>query len=133
MEQLRRSSPVRGRTGETLKDVVERVEAYLRANPDAPVPLSTLCHITGYSERGLRNAFYGVHGMSPKRWMLHERLGRAHRALREAEQGATTVTAVAIDHGFYQLGRFAVTYRKAFGEAPSETLRGGGRKSLPLT
>jgi AraC family ethanolamine operon transcriptional activator len=102
---------------------------YLRANMNASVPVSTLCRIVGRSERGLRNAFYRVHGMGPKRWMLAERLHGARRALSEVRIRPVTVTGVATDHGFYELGRFAATYKQAFGEAPSQTLRGAGRKS----
>ena len=35
----------------------------------------------------------------------------------------TTVTRAALASGFSQLGRFAVEYRRVFGERPSETLR----------
>ena len=62
--------------------------------------------------------------MSPKRCMLAERLQNVRRALRQASTRHATVTTVATDHGFYELGRFAATYRQAFGETPSATLRG---------
>jgi AraC family ethanolamine operon transcriptional activator len=114
--------------------VVEHAETYLRAHLNARVPLSKLCLVTGLSERGLRNAFYRVHGVGPKRWMLAERLQRARRALSEAGSRPTTVTRVATDHGFYELGQFAAVYRRAFGEVPSETLRGtAGNRSLTST
>jgi len=90
---------------------------------DAPVAVSHLCRVIGLSERGLRNAFYSVHGVSPKRWMLAERLDGVRRALRDTGARPTTVTAVATDYGFFELGRFASTYKAAFGEAPSATLR----------
>lgn len=67
--------------------------------------------------------------MGPKRWMLAERLHGARRALSEVSTRPMTVTGVATDHGFNELGRFAVTYKQAFGEAPSQTLRGTGRTS----
>jgi AraC-like DNA-binding protein len=85
---------------------VERAEAYVRAHAGAPVPISRLCRVVGLSERGLRNAFYGVRGMSPKRCMLAERLERARRALAEARARPGTVTGVATRYGFYELGRF---------------------------
>jgi len=109
----------------TRRAVVKRAEAYIRAHFDAPIPISRLCRVTGVSERSLRNAFYGVHGMGPKRWMLTERLIHTQLALR-ASASATTVTEVATDFGFYQLGRFAAIYKKTFGEAPSETLHAAG-------
>ena len=105
--------------------VVDRAETYIRAHFDEPIPISRLCRITGVSERGLRNAFYGVHGMGPKRWILAQRLMHTQIALR-ASRTATTVTAVATDFGFYQLGRFAAIYKKTFGEAPSQTLHAAG-------
>lgn len=33
------------------------------------------------------------------------------------------MTAIAMGWGFTHMGRFAVEYRKRFGESPSETLR----------
>jgi AraC-like DNA-binding protein len=65
--------------------------------------------------------------MSPKQSILAERLEGAHRALCDAS-ARLTVTGVATDFGFHELGRFAGIYRQAFGEAPSDTLRGAGRK-----
>ena len=78
---------------------------------------------------GSGNAFYGVRGMSPKRCMLAERLEGARRALADARARPGTVTGVATRYGFYELGRFAGTYKDAFGETPSETLYGASRKS----
>jgi AraC family ethanolamine operon transcriptional activator len=108
---------------------VERAEAYVRAHPDTPAPLHTLCRVVGLSERGLRNAFYSVRGMSPQRWILAERLRAVRNILSNQRGGPTTVTDAATDFGFYELGRFAGIYRAAFGEAPSDTLRSASRKS----
>ena len=47
----------------------------------------------------------------------------ARHALLLASEGEATVTAIAMAHGFWQLGRFSVDYRGLFGEAPSATLR----------
>jgi AraC-like DNA-binding protein len=47
----------------------------------------------------------------------------ARRALVQAASGTATVTTIATDNGFWELGRFAVEYRALFGEAPSTSLR----------
>ncbi|MGA9539901.1 MAG: helix-turn-helix domain-containing protein, partial [Methyloceanibacter sp.] len=49
------------------------------------------------------------------------RLEKAH-ALLERAGPDQTVTSIATHLGFFELGRFAVRYRKRFGEKPSETL-----------
>ena len=61
--------------------------------------------------------------MGPKRCLLAERLQGVRRALRDSDRTRSTVTSIATGYGFYELGRFAATYKEAFGEAPSETLR----------
>jgi transcriptional regulator GlxA family with amidase domain len=109
------------------EQAVERAEAYVRAHPDSAVPISQLCRIAGVSERGLRNAFHSVRGMSPKQYVLTERLQRVRRALSDAGRRPTTITDVATNYGFFELGRFAASYRAAFGEAPSDTLRAAAR------
>ena len=105
--------------------VVEQAEAFLNEHRGDPVPIEYLCRVTGVSERTLRNAFHDVRGMSPKRFMLRARLDQVHRALQSG-QPAGTVTTVATEHGFFELGRFAGQYKAAFGVSPSETLRSGG-------
>jgi transcriptional regulator GlxA family with amidase domain len=86
--------------------------------------------MVGLSERGLRNAFYRVRGMSPKRSLLAERLRAARSSLRAARNTPATVTAVATDCGFFEFGRFAAAYKEAFGEAPSVTLRGSSPQTV---
>src|SRR5262245_41711431 len=90
------------------REAVERAEAYVLAHPERRVPLNLVCRLVGLSERGLRNAFYDVRGMSPRRCLLSVRLERVRTALSDREAGGpTTVTSVANLHGFYELGRFA--------------------------
>lgn len=107
---------------------MECAESYMRAHLATPTPMATLCRVVGRSERGLRNAFYRVRGMSPKRCLQAERLRGARQALTNEAPGAISVTCVATAYGFYELGRFAGIYKREFGEAPSETLRAATRK-----
>jgi transcriptional regulator GlxA family with amidase domain len=99
----------------------------MRAHLGGRVRVAQLCRILGLSERGLRNAFYRVHGVSPTRWMMGERLQGVRSALCDDSIASATVTSIATDYGFYELGRFAGIYKEAFGEAPSDTLRSTSR------
>jgi len=109
--------------GVSQDEIVARAESYLRTHTSSPVSVSGLAIVVGRSERALRNAFHRVRGMSPKRYMRLARLQQVRRALRGAGNRHVTVTSVATEFGFYELGRFAADYRRAFGEVPSETLR----------
>ncbi len=113
----------------TNEQVVERAESYVRAHIAAPPPIAALCRLVGRSERGLRNAFYNVRGMSPKRCLLAERLQGVRRTLTDESSNPISVTRVATAYGFYELGRFAAIYKREFGEPPSETLRAAIRRS----
>ena len=61
--------------------------------------------------------------MGPIRYLSLRRMHLVRRALLGADPSTATVTRLATDHGFWELGRFAVAYRTLFGESPSESLR----------
>jgi AraC family ethanolamine operon transcriptional activator len=107
------------------RQVVDRAEALLRSRVGVGVSIAQLCQVAGVSERSLRNAFYDVRGMSPKRWAVRARLAEVRRALGDAHGSRGAVTSIATEYGFFELGRFATTYKSVFGETPSETLRAG--------
>jgi transcriptional regulator GlxA family with amidase domain len=105
------------------RDLVARVSALVRDNLGDPVTIAELSRTVGVSERTLRTAFHDIVGLSPKQYVLGQRLRAVHDALSSANPDTTTVTDVAMAYGFFELGRFAGRYRHTFGEVPSQTLR----------
>jgi AraC-like DNA-binding protein len=103
--------------------IMRRLEEVLEANPDRTLYLAELCAATGASDRTLRACCQEHLGMSPMRYLWLRRMHLARRALRRADPAMSTVTAIATNHGFWELGRFAVAYRSLFGESPSAALR----------
>ena len=94
-------------------------EKVLRGHLDDPITIAALSQTVGVSERTLRNAFADVHQESPKRYFLNQRLQRVRQTLSAAGNKAATVTAAATDHGFYELGRFALPVPGALRGIPS--------------
>jgi AraC-like DNA-binding protein len=103
--------------------IVARFEEFLEANPDQPMYLMEICAGIGVAERTLRVACEEHLGMGPIRYLSLRRMHLVRRALLRADPSTATVTRVATDHGFWELGRFSVAYRALFGESPSESLR----------
>ena len=103
--------------------VMRRVEEMLMANPDEPLYMAELAAQAGTSYWTLRECCLAYLGMSPKRYLWLRRMHLARRALRGADPETKTVTEIASDYGFWELGRFSVAYRSLFGESPSAALR----------
>jgi len=102
-------------------ELAARFEAYLEAHPGKPLYLTEICAAVGAPERTLRIACAEHLGMGPIRYLALRRMHLVRRALLRGDP-STTVTRVATDHGFWELGRFAVAYRTIFGETPSASL-----------
>jgi AraC-type DNA-binding domain-containing proteins len=100
--------------------------------PKKPLYLAEICAATGVSERTLRSCCHEQLDMGPVHYLWLRRMHLARAALMKGDPQTTSVTAVAVDHGFWQLGRFAVAYRSLFGESPSATLGGSVMPRLPL-
>jgi AraC-like DNA-binding protein len=103
--------------------VARRLEELLEANSDRTLYLTELCSAAGVSERTLRACCQEHLGMNPTRYLWLRRMHLARRGLRIADPAATTVTEIATNYGFWELGRFSVAYRSLFGESPSASLR----------
>lgn len=107
-------------------DTVRRAEAFFRGHMSESVSIAQLSAIAGVSERSLRNAFHHVYTTSPKRYFRLWQLHQVRRTLRSANPLQASVTTVATCYGFFELGRFAGSYKALFGEAPSQTLNRAG-------
>jgi AraC-like DNA-binding protein len=102
------------------RQVVERVDAWIRSHIAQPISLGELRTVAGVSARTLQEACLARWGQTPIELVASRRLEIARSLLSSGR--APTVTAAALHSGFSHLGRFSVVYKRAFGESPSETL-----------
>lgn len=102
---------------------VKPAEEFILGHLDTPLRVADIAAAVGVSVPTLNRAFRKCHGMGPKAFVKRRRLDRVRSELLRAYPRETTVTAIATKHGFWHLSQFAGDYRKAFHEAPSETLR----------
>lgn len=100
---------------------VKRAIDYMHANLDVPVTIADISLTAGVAGRTLFKHFRDARGVSPMQYLRNLRFEKARQELFNAKVGMS-VTEIALRWGFGHLGRFAVEYRKRFGESPSETL-----------
>ena len=79
--------------------------------------------LTGVSQRTLELSFKEAAGITPQKYLRWRRMQMAHHVFLAQDPKHTRITDVTTSLGFTELGRFAVEYKRLFGESPSETLR----------
>ena len=101
---------------------LNNIEDYICANLDAAITRDDLATEAGISIRSLSRAFERKYGLGPMAFVRQRRLDACFAQLRGSDRETTTVTEVAMSYGFWHTGKFAIAYREAFGESPSESL-----------
>lgn len=97
-------------------------EDYIDARWNEAISIEEIAKASNVSPRSIFRNFQDTHGCSPFEYVKRLRLQHARVMLLEGDP-ASTVTGVAFKCGFHSLGHFARSYRLAFGELPSETVR----------
>ena len=111
------------RTLQARHRVVKIAEDYALAHVDDILYVSDLCRAAAVSERTLEALFKETMGLTPMAYLVRLRLHRVRQALVDATHGSTTVSAEALNWGFWHFGEFSRAYKDCFGELPSDTLR----------
>jgi len=100
---------------------VRRAEEFIAANWDQPITVEGIGRAVGASTRAIFKSLKQSRGYGPMVFAKQLRLAHARELLNRGDEG-TTVTGTAFLCGFRNPGHFAVDYRRAFGERPSDTL-----------
>ncbi len=85
--------------------------------------VTSLAREIGMSKRSVFLAFSQEYGVGPRKFRELVRLNALRANLYRADPESVSVTLLANEHGFSELGRMAGRYRALFGELPSETLK----------
>ena len=112
--------PLRGESSR-LQRAVDHIHAHVQTS----LSLASIAAAACMSPRALESAFRRRYESSPLAYARCVRLDQVHIALQRAAKDCTcaTVTDLAMQHGFFHMGRFAACYLQRFGCSPSVTLR----------
>ncbi len=100
---------------------IRRIARHLAAHAEEPITLDTLASLAAVSPRSIQAGFRAHYGCTPMAFLRDRRLERARQMLMAAP--TCNVADVSLACGLRHLGRFSVSYRKRFGETPTETQR----------
>jgi len=116
LRPLRKTIAAGSETSTALPAGLARALTWLRANLNESVHLDQLAQIADVHPRTLERHFRRFLDTTPHGWVRRVRLVRARQELINGDR-ETSITGVALDSGFSQLGRFAAQYREHFGES----------------
>jgi AraC-like DNA-binding protein len=101
--------------------LVRRAIQFVEEHGSSALTTSDIAAGIGASIRALQAGFRKWRQVTPTEYLRTVRLQRVHAALLQANP-STTVTDLALEHGFLHLGRFSQHYKRTFGESPAATL-----------
>ena len=108
-----------GAPAATFEVIADYIARHLKQDIDS----EELARQARMSLRSLYGLFERHAGASPQHYIRRKRLERVYACLSDPTCNVRNVTEVAMDYGFLHLGRFSDSYRKQFGELPSDTLK----------
>jgi AraC family ethanolamine operon transcriptional activator len=74
------------------------------------------------SERTLEYSLKGQYNLTPKAYLIRQRLAKVREALTASDPESSSVYDIAVKYNFWHTGQFASDYRKIYGENPNTTL-----------
>ncbi len=101
--------------------IIERTIEILNSPSYFDYSIAQMAQYVGISERTLRSVCRKYFGVCPKQLILFRQLQDIRTSLQQASPHEK-VSRLTARYGVWDWGRFAVRYRKLFGEKPSETL-----------
>jgi len=99
------------------ESIVWAVQLYIEANLDAPLNLTALARVSGFSPHHFQRVFLHVTGETPKNYLRRIRLERAVLRLKVSPDA---VLAIALEAGFGTNETFTRAFTAQFGIRPSE-------------
>lgn len=110
-------------TGADQPALLRQAVNFIQDNAARDISVRDIAAALYLSPRTVQYLFRRHLNTTPTAYLRTIRLAQARKELIAGDRTITTVAATAARWGFAHTGRFAVLYRRTYGESPHETLR----------
>jgi len=93
------------------------LKAYMTKHFSYNIPLAQFAKLTGRSLSTFKRDFLEIFSTTPEKWLQKERLAQAHFLITQKNKRPSEVY---LDLGFETLSHFSYTFKKQFGQTPTE-------------
>jgi len=93
------------------------LKAYMDKHFSYNIPLAQFAKLTGRSLSTFKRDFLKIFSMTPEKWLQKQRLEQAHFLITQKNKRPTEIY---LDLGFETLSHFSYTFKKQFGQTPTE-------------
>lgn len=100
--------------------VIEKIIAYVKANPAGNITIKAMADMAGLSERRFREIFKSITGQQPKKFVNTLRLNIAEELLKNTP---LSINEIAFRLGYCSQFHFSRAFQKAHGISPSRFRR----------
>ncbi|WP_396587916.1 AraC family transcriptional regulator [Bermanella sp. R86510] len=114
------NTPENGELDFSVNDKLDAAIRFMHEQPHWEYSIDELVQVTGTPLRTLYWSFKHYLGITPYRYYVVNRLKRVRLDILKFGKN-TTITQIAMAHGFVHLSRFSQQYKALFGELPIET------------
>lgn len=106
--------------GSSKQLMMEKLRDYIDQNIKCNLSVKSLTEVCHMSERSLYYLFRESESTTPLSYIQQRKIASVYSDIRGGEPGRS-ITQIAMEYGFTNLGRFSQLYRKQVGELPSVT------------
>lgn len=107
----------------TQSFIVDKCHHIAMSSGDMPITILDLCERLHTSPRTIQNSFNAVAQTTPVDYLRAIRLNGVRRQLVSTSSIELSIGQAAANWGFFHLSHFATSYKRLFGELPSQTPR----------
>ena len=94
------------------------LKKFMRKHYSKPLKIEDYAHLTGRSIASFHRDFKRVYKVSPKSWLIEQRLEKAKKLIQKDLQ--TTITQIAFSSGYENIPHFIKAFQKRYGISPKQ-------------